>query len=85
MLEKIIDVNSSSSNIIIGMNLDMEFDLQIYKGVKYILENLKYNPPAVAEKKKPSQPLNPFASIFSSNTASATPVNKTYDRTGAIC
>ena len=77
-LEKIIDVNTTSSNIIIGMNLDMEFDLQIYKGVQYILENLKYNPP-VAEKKKTAQPLNPFAPMFSGNSASSNPVNKIED------
>lgn len=78
MLEKIIDVNGSSSNIIIGMNLDMEFDLQIYNGVQYILENLKYNPPS-AEKKKPPQPFNPFAPMFNGNSASATPVKKIED------
>jgi hypothetical protein len=77
-LEKIIDINGSSSNIIIGMNLDMEFDLQIYKGVQYILENLKYNPP-VAEKKKTAQPLNPFAPMFSGSSASASPVKKIED------
>jgi hypothetical protein len=78
MLEQIIDINGTSSNIIIGMNLDMEFDSQIYNGIQYILENLKYNPPA-AEKKKPTQPLNPFAPMFSSNSVSASPVKKIED------
>lgn len=77
-IENIIDVNNTSSNIIIGMNLDMDFDLQIYNGVQHILENLNYNPPS-SEKRKPSHPLNPFASAFSSNSTSATPVKKIED------
>jgi hypothetical protein len=66
-IENIIDVNNTSSNIIIGMNLDMEFDLQIYNGIQHILENLKYSPPS-SEKKNSSQSLNPFASTFGSNS-----------------
>lgn len=62
-IEKIINVNDTASNIIIGINLDMVFDLQIYDGIKYILDNLKYNPPPT-ERKKTTPSLNPFAPIF---------------------
>lgn len=69
-IEKIINVNHSGDNMIIGMNLDMEYDLQIYNGVQSIIDNLKYTPP---EKKKsgPGSGLNPFAPIFGggSNTS----------------
>jgi hypothetical protein len=62
-IEKIINVNHSGDNMIIGMNLDMEYDLQIYNGIQNIIDSLKYTPP---EKKKsvPHSPLNPFAPIF---------------------
>ena len=79
-IEKIIDINSSGANIIIGMNLDMEYDSQIYNGVQHILENLKYTPPS-SEKKKPPHQLNPFANIFNNTgpSASASPIKKIED------
>lgn len=79
-IEKIVDINSSGGNIIIGMNLDMEYDSQIYNGMQYILENLKYTPPST-EKKKPPHQLNPFANIFNNTgpSASASPLKKIDD------
>lgn len=80
-IEKIVGVNNSASNILIGMNLDPEFDLQIYNGIQSILNKLQYI--VTPEKKKTNTPLNPFAPMFNgNNTASAVPTKIEDDETG---
>lgn len=80
-IELVIGVNNSASNILIGMDLDPDFDLQIYNGIQSILNKLQYI--GTPEKKKTNTPLNPFAPMFNgNNTASATPNKIEDDETG---
>lgn len=76
-IEMIVGVNNTTSNILIGMNLDPEFDLQIYNGIQGILNKLQYN--STPEKKKTTTPLNPFAPMFNGNNTASAASNKIED------